>query len=56
MIQGCFSKTCLKLGLLSMTSYKPLIYNTNVTYNYSNNSFNITWDAIDTSNFMIIIH
>ena len=27
------------------------MYNTNVTYNYSNNSFNITWDALDTSNF-----
>ncbi len=35
----------------SITSYNPIIYNTNVTYNYSNNSFNITWDALDTSNF-----
>ena len=40
----------LKIGLI-MTSYKPIIYNTNVSYNYSNNSFNITWDALDTSNF-----
>ena len=35
----------------SVTSYNPRINNTNVTYNYSNNSFNITWDALDTSNF-----
>ena len=35
----------------STTSYKPFINNTNVIYNYSNNSFNITWDALDTSNF-----
>ena len=34
-----------------IVSYKPLIYNTNVTYNYSNNFFNITWDAIETNKF-----
>lgn len=33
------------------TSYKPFINNTNVIYNYSTNSFNVTWDAIDTSYF-----
>ena len=44
------SKTCLNL-ITHIVSYKPIIYNTNVSYNYSNNSFNITWDALDTSNF-----
>ena len=30
-------------------SYPGFIFNTNVTYSYNNNSFNISWNALDTS-------
>ena len=38
----------------SITSYNPKINNTNVTYTYTNNSFNITWNALNTEDFFSI--